>query len=233
MHLFRLFLTFVQIALLGSSAWAERPSITVVLSERPLMTKVTRVSQHESLVIASARSISATPNFSPKVWPGASPFIYTPASVASGWRRTMPPDPPITPKSVLSYLRDMVERCHKAHRLDLETDYQDAWELAASAIYGPLPRRLQSLAIPPTPGEIIPRPLTPGQREAIQRPWRKIIARDGDDEILECGHRVWYAVQVPGSPAARRRRCKECAAVEEAKKPAAAVSDKKAKAVRA
>ena len=128
------------------------------------------------------------------------------------------PDRSDRAKAVLSYLERMLELCRRAHRPDLVTEYEDAWETAATAILGPLPKRPDNRAIH-TPGEIVPRPLTPGQRESLARPWRKIIARDGEMEILECGHRMLH-VEYPGSPIPKRRRCRDCYAEAQTKKPA-------------
>ena len=129
------------------------------------------------------------------------------------------PDRSDRAKAVLSYLERMVELCRRAHRPDLVTDYEDAWQTAAAAILGPLPKRPDNRAI--YTGEIVPRPLTPGQRESLASPWRRIIARDGGMEILECGHRMFH-IEVPGSPTPKRRRCRDCFLAEaQTKKPAA------------
>jgi hypothetical protein len=120
-------------------------------------------------------------------------------------------------KSVLDYLRDMMELCQIAHRVDLARNYREAWETAATAVYGQLPPwgeiRTNYAPIPRPPGP------PPKWREMIlAKPYRKIIHRNDREEILECGHRLWAY----GDSSAKRRRCGEC--VKSEKKPVSAVA---------
>lgn len=52
-------------------------------------------------------------------------------------------DMPSDVRSVLAYLRDMVQRCREANRRDLMWDYEDAVNLVADRIYGKLPPRVE------------------------------------------------------------------------------------------
>ena len=126
--------------------------------------------------------------------------------------------PPQAPQHVLDYLRDMVELCRNEHRPDLEHEYAEAWSLAASKVFGPLPPR------PPCKGHYVAAPAKLGpppkwKQELLAKPLRKIVRRftelDGtlrsEYEQLECGHRVMAGIAMPGDPPARRRRCSECA----------------------
>lgn len=56
-------------------------------------------------------------------------------------------------KSVLAYLRGMVERCREANRRDLVAEYEEAVHLVADRMYGKLPPRTEKnyLAIPIQP----------------------------------------------------------------------------------
>lgn len=138
------------------------------------------------------------------------------------------PQSTLQSKRVLDYLRDMADMSRRLHRHDLATLYEDAWQIAAERIFGPLPARFPMKAFPPLPPDVPRRDTaagmgkgspTPAWRlEILSRPWRKIVARDGDYEVLECGHRC-YHTEVPGSPAARRRRCRDCAREAANKKP--------------
>lgn len=111
-------------------------------------------------------------------------------------------------RRVLDYLRDMIEFCQRAHRDDLERDYREAWETAASNIYGQLP---------PRPGiKVFYAPQTPRRRqtrwraEMLAKPYRKVSRRFGDHLMLECGHLIWSPAH-DDDPPAKRRRCPECA----------------------
>jgi hypothetical protein len=118
---------------------------------------------------------------------------------------------PHTPRSVLDYLRDMAELCRMLHRPDLERHYRDAWEISAQALYGKLPPRRPNQAV--IFYEQKPRTKTVYQLESIASPLRKIIARDGDTEILECGHRSFrhvYSGESDSAPPPKRRRCHDC-----------------------
>lgn len=52
-------------------------------------------------------------------------------------------DMPSDVRSVLAYLREMVDRCHEANRRDLVFQYQEAVDLVATRIYGKLPPRVE------------------------------------------------------------------------------------------
>jgi len=126
-------------------------------------------------------------------------------------------------KGVLDYVTEMIDLSRRLHRADLSDYYQDGWETAAIAIYGPLPqRKISASGTGYTPSTATPTKSqdTPAwRRQMLANPWRQIIARDGDWEILSCGHRM-YHTEVPGSPDARRRRCHDCGREAAAKKPA-------------
>ena len=139
--------------------------------------------------------------------------------------------PAQAPQHVLDYLRDMVELCRNAHRPDLEHEYAEAWNLAASRIYGALPPR------PPCKGHYVATPVKAGptpkwKQQLLAKPYRKIVRRftelDGDSrceyEQLECGHRMTAGLDMPGDPPAKRRRCADCAREANNKKPVAAES---------
>lgn len=112
----------------------------------------------------------------------------------------------VSARSVLDYLRDMVDLCRGLHRSDLERDYRDAWARVALAIYGQLPTQRWKPSIQYAPPE--PRKKTVGQIESLLSPSRKVIGRDDMEDILECGHRVWNVTYENGP--AKRRRCKAC-----------------------
>lgn len=146
-------------------------------------------------------------------------------------------------RDVLNYLRDMMEYARMSHRHDLVEHYQESWLTVAEQVLGPLPARLPNHGFPASSlstgtsgqgkageGQNLRTP-PKWRAEILSRPWRKIIARDGEMEILECGHRC-YHTEVPGSPDAKRRRCWDCAAQARQKKPATSAAVK-AKAVRA
>lgn len=127
-------------------------------------------------------------------------------------------------RRVLHYLSDMIELCRRFHRPDLVTEYQEAWEFAATVIYGPLPARKPNRGYYVQPD---PQPVnTAYRRQMLAKPYRKISLRfseviDGvtiEYEQLACGHRVMAGVEIPGEPPAQRRRCAECAREAEAKK---------------
>lgn len=147
-----------------------------------------------------------------------------------------------TPKSVLGYLRDQMERCRLERRPDLERVYEEAWQLATNKVYGPLPPRWNPDsncgAYPPLRNRpVAVNNASPQWREEFKaRPLRKIVARDGLDEVLECGHRQWhYAFAGDRNP--KRRRCLECGKAVLDKKQATGIraqgTGKKAKAVSA
>lgn len=142
-------------------------------------------------------------------------------------------------KRVLQYLRDMIRLCRRFHRPDLADEYQDAWEFAATVIYGPLPARK-----PPSGHYVQPEPKpvnTLWRRQMLAKPYRKIALRfteviDGttiEYEQLVCGHRVMAGIEISGEPPARRRRCSECAREAEAKKKPTSASIANDKAVQA
>jgi hypothetical protein len=142
-------------------------------------------------------------------------------------------------KRVLRYLRDMINLCRRFHRPDLVSEYSDAWEFAASTIYGPLPARKTNRGhyVQPEPKPVN----TVWRKQMLAKPYRKISLRfsevvDGvtvEYEQLACGHRILAGIPIPGEPTAQRRRCSECAREAEAKKQPASVPTEKAKAVRA
>jgi len=125
-------------------------------------------------------------------------------------------------KKILAYLRDMIDLSRQLHRPDMVDLYCDAWEVAATQIYGALPPRKPNI------GHYVaePKPTTPPvwRHMMLAKPFRKIIARDGDTEILECGHRIWNFADIPGSPPAKRRRCGDCARANETRKDAGRVT---------
>ncbi len=134
-------------------------------------------------------------------------------------------------KRVLNYLNDMIEVCRRAHRPDLAGEYEDAWELAAGAIYGPLPARPKNrvfYAAAPKPAGPPPRWRT----EMLAKPYRRISRRVDNYEVLECGHLVLAIADLPGAPPAKRRRCGQCAQTS-AKKPIASIRPARGKAVTA
>lgn len=138
-------------------------------------------------------------------------------------------------KRVLAYLKDMIELSRNSRRQDMVWLYEDAWEVAASTIFGPLPPRRESV-MPPRP-EPEPKARTFGQVEMVSKPFRKIVARftaiEGDLQIdyeqLACGHRVMAKVDLPGDPQARRRRCAQCAreAASDKKHPSSVICPSK------
>ncbi len=144
-------------------------------------------------------------------------FFRTPSVIFSGPpARTLQPsirprkcvmdDPAQRHRRVLTYLSDMMEYCRLLHRHDLESEYKQAWETAAEAIYGPLPQRPPNQVVPyPTTEQ---RPRTWFQKRSAASPYRKIIARMDDYEVLECGHRIWR-IAFAGD-AGKRRRCTQC-----------------------
>lgn len=148
-----------------------------------------------------------------------------------------------TAQSVLEYLRNVIERCRLEHRSDLERHYQETWQVAINAIYGPLPPRIYPVgwgAYPPLQNKpVAVETATPRWREIFKaRPLKRIIGRDGDHEILECGHRNWHIPSLDPNKIPKRRRCQECGkailAAQDAKNPAQATArGKKSKAVSA
>lgn len=137
-------------------------------------------------------------------------------------------------RSVLTYLADMIEYCRRLHRHELEAEYRDAWETAASSVYGPLPpRRIsQQLYTPPCVLQVkeVPR----YRQLMLAKPLRKIVARTEEHEVLECGHMIWQPVSIPGAAIAKRRRCPDCAKEAAAnKKPPARARPEERKSQRA
>lgn len=134
---------------------------------------------------------------------------------------------PARGKNVLAYLRDMMELCRSLHRHELVEEYSDAWELAATRVYGALPPRK------PIKGHINPEQpktkATPAWKsDILARPYRKVIAHDGDSDILECGHRTWHTDYPESSHPPKRRRCRDCSyEVAQKKQPASATPLKK------
>jgi hypothetical protein len=140
-------------------------------------------------------------------------------------------------KRVLAYFRDMMDFCQQFHRQDLVDEYSDAWEFAASKIFGPLPPRKT------TQGFYVqePKPTTPPgwKVELYSRPYRRIAARfsrifKGREiryERLECGHEVMAPVGY--SIPAKRRRCRACGreVLEAKKQPASVAAAPRKKAV--
>lgn len=129
-----------------------------------------------------------------------------------------------TPHSVLAYLWSVVERCRRAHRSDLERDYYQAWAFYSDVVYGPLPPRPQWQSVyTQWPAPTKPTPSPRWKIEKYSNPLRRVVARDGEDEILECGHRHWWPENLSEKPA-RRRRCAHCSsllATDSPKAPAA------------
>lgn len=113
-------------------------------------------------------------------------------------------------QGVLKYLQDMRDLCKSFHRPDLEREYIDAWELAATTIYGPLPpRKPMRSAYTQWATEEKPATMPGWKREMLAKPFRQVIGRDGMYEILSCGHRLFHTPN-PESPNPRRRRCGDC-----------------------
>ncbi len=138
-------------------------------------------------------------------------------------------------KRVLAYLRDMIELCRGLHRHDLEREYQQAWETAASTIYGALPPRPSCQGYyEPNLAVASAQPTPKWKLEMLAKPYRKIVRRFTEQrkeeppteyELLDCGHRLYAGIDLPGSPPARRRRCSKCARENaESKKSVASVS---------
>lgn len=136
-------------------------------------------------------------------------------------------------RRVLSYLADMIELCRLRHRHDLVSEYQEAWETAALAMYGTLPARPERQTYQPAPAAEQPkRPLTDFRAKMLSKPLKKIIARMGDYELLECGHQIWQPKEFLFDDVNhRRRRCGECAkSNQQAKKPPSAATARLGKA---
>lgn len=130
--------------------------------------------------------------------------------------RTMHEERKPSPKSVLAYLAELMNFCRAIHRQDLASDYYEAWKFYADRIYGPLPPRKTNASVYmhwgyPTETQTGGKQETPGWKLAmLSKPWRKVIARDGEWEILECRHRFFH-VSTPENPNPKRRRCGDCA----------------------
>jgi len=122
-------------------------------------------------------------------------------------------------QQVLDYLRNMVELCRQAHRPDLEHEYAEAWCLAATKIFGPLPPRAVCQGHYVAPPVASSRPAPQWKKDMLAKPYRKIVRRltelngtlRSEYEQLECGHRMVAGIDMPGDPPAKRRRCSECA----------------------
>jgi len=114
-----------------------------------------------------------------------------------------------TAMGVLDYLRRMMDLCRSLYRHDLESEYREAWEAAAIAIYGPLPLRAR-ISRPAIPAETVQSPPR-WRQQMLAKPYKKIIMRMEDREVLECGHAMW-SIPLPGAAIAKRRRCAQCAA---------------------
>ncbi|MBZ5532578.1 MAG: hypothetical protein LAO20_14190 [Acidobacteriia bacterium] len=125
-------------------------------------------------------------------------------------------------KRVLDYLRDMMDVCRGFHRHDLLREYQDAWEVAAVAIYGALPPR-KPIAANFAYVSLAPKAPTFWRQQMLDSPLKKIVGRFHEErrdrrlgmvatdyEMLECGHRVTAGVHLPDSPPAKRRHCSQC-----------------------
>lgn len=128
-------------------------------------------------------------------------------------------------RSVLGYLTEMIDVCRRLHRQDLEGEYQDAYQTAVFAIYGQLPERnLRGSAVGQAPAK--PKVVPPWRRAIAARPFRKIKFRVADEEVLECGHRMWSPLPYDAETGklSTRRRCRECGE-EASKKPAAAAGE--------
>jgi hypothetical protein len=127
-------------------------------------------------------------------------------------------------RRVLNYLSDMMEMCRRLHRSDIESEYREAWEVTAQAIYGDLPPRVnQGAGIAPPSSEPKPKTLPTYRKQMLEKPFRKIIARIDDFEVLECGHRFWVPLH---DESAKRRRCADCAMAR--KKPEGVSASEKA-----
>jgi hypothetical protein len=123
----------------------------------------------------------------------------------------------------------MIELCRLRHRHDLVSEYQEAWETAALAMYGKLPARPERrIYQPATAAEQPKRQSTNFRAEMLSKPLKKIIGRIGDFELLECGHQIWQPKEFLFDDVNhRRRRCGECAkAKQQAKKPPSAATEK-------
>ena len=151
--------------------------------------------------------------------------------------------------SVLKYLTKMVGICRRLRHREMRWYYEEAWEVAATKIYGPLPPRpeynLAGLEISPSSGQhpqdVITRfpegwttrPRTMPLRKIVKRftrPWKNDVHTY---ETLECAHVLMapagYSVPV------KSRRCPHCAIATmlAKKKPASVITPARRKAVTA
>lgn len=172
-------------------------------------------------------------NQHPTALPVQSAFILTATPLDPG--RTCVEEPS---RRVLLYLRDMMDLCRNFHRPDLLDEYSEAWEFAATRIYGPLPARKPNQGYYPAP---IVEPKTPTiwRQQMAAKPYRKIVRRFSsieagltiDYEQLACGHRVTAKIALPDELEATRRRCSQCAREEAAdkKQPASVATETRKK----
>lgn len=205
------YVTVVGVLLFGSQLQAEIPLRSTLAQPLP----------QDSLTFAAKSNHSLSGVINPTICGHCFRLLR------SSWRLSMVDPTSASYKSVLSYLRDMVEICRHSHRPDIARDYEDAWQTAVTHIYGKLPRR------PEHRSHYVetPRPAAPPlwRIKMLSKPFRRIIGRTLDEdgihvELLECGHsRHYYPVEGETQP--ERRRCSACAVqVTTKKQPASATA---------
>jgi hypothetical protein len=193
-------------------------------AEIPLRPTSAQPLPQESLTIADNCNHSLSGFINPTI------FGHRFRLLRSSWRLSMVDPTSASYKSVLSYLREMVEICRHSHRPDIARDYEDAWQTAVTKIYGALPRRPEYRSHYVETSRPAAPPLW--RKQMLSKPFRRIIGRTQDEdgihvELLECGHKR-HCYPVEGETLPARRRCSQCAVqVATKKQPASATAPRK------